>query len=330
MSGDRVVHCIWCRSTRVQPAREFRSERWPMLHCVDCGLRFLSPIPNEDELRRAYAYGRYASETYSLDDRAAAQRMGASSQILDTLTLHAGHPGRLLDVGCSVGDLLLSASRRGWTGTGIEIDPETAAVARTRTGADVRAGTVETVLRPEESFDGIVMNHSLEHFPAPGRDLDTVLQHLAPGGLLLIRVPNMDSLAARALGRAWRWYLPPVHISYFTQGSLSFVLERRGLVAVSQGVQGSGDVMTGFELATSPFDYLYRTLRTSEGNAKETQRDLRSPPGSGPRSLLHALVRARLQIERVVSDISDPPHSRGGLLPHNAEVSVLYRRPSPA
>ncbi len=122
MSGDRVVHCIWCMSTRVQPAREFRSERWPMLHCVDCGLRFLSTIPNEDELRRAYAYGRYASETYSLDDRAAAQRLGPSSRILDTLTLHVGHPGRRLKVGCSMDGLLLSVSWRGWTGTDIQIE----------------------------------------------------------------------------------------------------------------------------------------------------------------------------------------------------------------
>jgi hypothetical protein len=51
---------------------------------------------------------------------------------------------------------------------------------------------------------------------------------LAPGGKLIVTVPNIDSLAFRWFGSAWNGLDLPRHLVHFTPATLRLMLERAG------------------------------------------------------------------------------------------------------
>jgi hypothetical protein len=55
-----------------------------------------------------------------------------------------------------------------------------------------------------------------------------MLEWLAPGGLLIVEVPNAGGLGARLFGRAWSGLELPRHLSHFTPETLGAVVARAG------------------------------------------------------------------------------------------------------
>jgi SAM-dependent methyltransferase len=137
-----------------------------------------------------------------------------------------GH-GRYLDVGCGSGASLGVAAALGWRAAGIEVDADAAARARRFTGA-VHVGDALTAPYPPGSFDVVSAFHVLEHVPDPIALTRRMLEWLAPGGLVLIEVPNAGGLGAALFGRAWSGLELPRHLSQFTRESLGRVVECAG------------------------------------------------------------------------------------------------------
>ena len=65
------------------------------------------------------------------------------------------------------------------------------------------------------------MRHVIEHLARPIDVLQRVASWVPAGGVLLVVTPNAASLAARALGPAWEWFMPPLHVHAFTAAALS-------------------------------------------------------------------------------------------------------------
>jgi SAM-dependent methyltransferase len=135
--------------------------------------------------------------------------------------------GRYLDVGCGSGASLGVAQALGWQVAGIEMDAAAAARARRFTG-EVWAGDVLDAPFASGRFDLVTAFHVLEHVPDPVRVLRRMLEWLAPGGLLVIEVPNAGGLGARLFGRAWSGLELPRHLSHFTPATLARAVERAG------------------------------------------------------------------------------------------------------
>src|SRR5207302_1680897 len=89
--------------------------------------------------------------------------------------------GRLLDVGCGTGEVLLAARARGWTAQGVEPERTGAEVARAR-GVDVRVSPLEQSGLPERSFDVVSAFHVLEHMPDSRAFLGTLARWARSGG----------------------------------------------------------------------------------------------------------------------------------------------------
>ncbi len=79
-------------------------------------------------------------------------------------------------------------------------------------------------------FDSILMLNLIEHVADPVTVLRSLKALLAPGGVLLIKTPNVDTLDAR-LFRRWYWggLHCPRHFVLFTRDSLIAAAERCGL-----------------------------------------------------------------------------------------------------
>jgi len=135
--------------------------------------------------------------------------------------------GRYLDVGCGSGGSLGVAQALGWRVTGIEMDDAAAALAR-RFTSELHVGDIMTAPFVPRRFDVVTAFHVLEHVPDPIAVAGRMLEWLAPGGLLIIEVPNAGGLGARLFGRAWAGLELPRHLSHFTPATLATVIERAG------------------------------------------------------------------------------------------------------
>jgi len=135
--------------------------------------------------------------------------------------------GRYLDVGCGSGGSLGVARALGWRVTGIEMDDAAATLAR-RFTSELHVGDIMTAPFEPGRFDVVTAFHVVEHVPDPIAVAGRMLEWLAPGGLLIIEVPNAGGLGARLFGRAWAGLELPRHLSHFTPATLETVIERAG------------------------------------------------------------------------------------------------------
>jgi SAM-dependent methyltransferase len=79
------------------------------------------------------------------------------------------------------------------------------------------------------SADLLTLMHVLEHDDDPRALLEDVAGLLAPGGVMVIEVPNIDCVWTGVFGRWWdAWYLP-YHRLHFSRRSLRALIESCGL-----------------------------------------------------------------------------------------------------
>jgi SAM-dependent methyltransferase len=156
-------------------------------------------------------------------------------------------PGRMLDIGCGSGSLLEQFAARGWETYGL--DPSAAAVAAAaRGGARVHEGTLGDQPWEAGSFQLITFEHSLEHIGDPIDALRRARALLAPGGLLIVAVPNWSCWQRRLLFRD-RWFALdlPRHQQHFSPRALRRLAGVLDLEVRSAGTSSSA-ISTAYSL----------------------------------------------------------------------------------
>src|SRR2546423_11176399 len=101
----------------------------------------------------------------------------------------------VLDLGAATGKLgAYLRERKSCVCDGVEVDPKAAAVARPyyRTLLEIDLEHSELANHfPSGTYDAIVCADVLEHLREPGRILDQLSPLLAPGGRVLLSIPNV-------------------------------------------------------------------------------------------------------------------------------------------
>ena len=205
-----------------------------------------------------YGYLSGAGVVGAMQQRLQRARMDYALARRPLSTVAALTPGNLLDVGCGRGDLAAAFVRRGWGASGVDPSAEACAAAR-KQGVDAHVGTLASAELEDESFDAVVMRHSLEHVPDPVADLARIHRLLRPEGLLVISVPNFDSWERRRFGSAWFHLDLPRHRTHFVPDSLRLALSKSGFEVVS--LEASGDA--GSLLATLQYRFAGRLVSRS-------------------------------------------------------------------
>lgn len=140
-------------------------------------------------------------------------------------------PGRLLDVGCGAGELLVVARRRGWEVRGIDPVAQAAGMAQAR-GLGVSTGELEGSELPERYFDVVCATQVLEHMASARAFLHTLGRYVRPGGHVMVEVPNWRSFHRRSAGPGWPGLRPLEHICHFTPATLAALARGADLVPV--------------------------------------------------------------------------------------------------
>jgi methionine biosynthesis protein MetW len=146
---------------------------------------------------------------------------------------------RVLDVGCWTGDLGRALASRGCTVSGLEVDPAAAEKAREVLDevvvADLDVTTASSQF-PESSFDVVIFADVLEHLKDPASVLADASRLLAPGGRVVISVPNITHGSVRLALLQGRWnytqtgILDATHIRFFARAGLRELFRSAGMV----------------------------------------------------------------------------------------------------
>ena len=156
--------------------------------------------------------------------------------LVEQAVLGRTKPGdRILDAGTSTGYLarrLVAAGRRV---DGADLDPEAAEQAR-EVCEFVWVGDLSQ-LDPSElpaTYDLILFADTLEHLPDPPAVLRRLKERLAPGGTLVVSLPNVANWAIRLSLLAGRFHytergiLDRTHLRFYTKNSAVEMVEEGG------------------------------------------------------------------------------------------------------
>ena len=80
-----------------------------------------------------------------------------------------------------------------------------------RTGMQV--ASAEQLPFADRSFGVVIIKHVVEHLPHPEKAIAELGRVLAPGGVLILATPNLDSLLKPLKGAGWIGYQDPTHIA---------------------------------------------------------------------------------------------------------------------
>lgn len=153
--------------------------------------------------------------------------------------LLTGTDKRVIEFGCSTGYVSKVLKQRGCYVVGIEVDPEAAGRAREVCDRVVVGDLDDLDLLSElggETFDVGLFGEVLEHLKYPQRALIQTRQLLAPGGYVVVSVPNIAHASIRlALLKGEFDYeemgiLDDTHLKYYTRKSIVDLLEGCGFV----------------------------------------------------------------------------------------------------
>jgi SAM-dependent methyltransferase len=121
---------------------------------------------------------------------------GRLDQMTSSVRSHTLAGGMILDIGCGTGELARELAAGGFRVTGTDISAEMLGRARTEDGRgavrwvrlDARWTTLPFTAR---TFDAVVAASVLEYVDDPGGVLSECARVLAPGGVVLLTVPDV-------------------------------------------------------------------------------------------------------------------------------------------
>ncbi|MBI3548580.1 MAG: class I SAM-dependent methyltransferase [Elusimicrobia bacterium] len=202
-----------------------------LLRCRACGTGVIDPFVPDDEIGAWYPASYYGKENVRFNPLFETMVRLFRRRRARVIARHA-KPGPVLDVGCGRGFLLANLRGLGFSPRGVELNESAAWHARHRLDIPVHVGRFEDADLRDGTYHAVIFWHSLEHFSRPLEALQRAHRLLKPGGLLVVAVPNSESLQARWLGADWFHLDIPRHYFHFGASGLDRLLARLGFAVV--------------------------------------------------------------------------------------------------
>ena len=209
-------------------------ERWSLasdlVACRNCDFVFASRIYGPSELQDTYRHlysenGGYRAKLRALEKLRAGEAVGLGwNKRIVLRRLKTLHPGRVLELGAGVGVVARYLSNRPVEYLGVEFEQNIAREAALL-GLDIVAGDYKTAaeITGARSLDAVLAFEVLEHVQDIGDCLRSLNRLMKTEGVLGFSVPNLracENYRPPRLGQ----YGPPVHLNFWTQGSLEKTL----------------------------------------------------------------------------------------------------------
>ncbi len=244
-----TIQCLTCNHTGLQKVRPYRTKTahgralfghtW-LYECRQCGLVQTVPRPTLQQLADYYAVD-YRNGCFAGADVANLAEFpkdnlfyyNRGQSIADLLSPHVPEADSLqiLDIGAGFGHILHALGERYPQAHRTAIEFSQVCVDHLRSlGIEVFTDPAEEALpRLGRRFDVVILSHVLEHLLEPRQMLQTIFDHLNPGGILYVEVPHIprDSLK-KYIDSVWAPRFEEPHITLFSPPVLRALLESTG------------------------------------------------------------------------------------------------------
>jgi len=258
---QRLRACPLCNASLDGAENELTVFDVSYIRCGTCGHVGVAVRPAAEVLDSVFAESEIHSATY-IDRKAIETRM---AQIIapkldwcqEEFRRHAGRlPGSVLDVGAGGGHFLAGAARRGFSVEGFEKSKASCGFASDAFGLHLRQDDfLAATCLPADliTFWGL-----LEYVERPRDFIAAARRALAPGGLLVVEVPRVDSLGTlvQAMDGAVvaRHMDPTTHVNGFTDASLCTAMVEEGFAPVATWYFGMDAYETCVQMALKAGD----------------------------------------------------------------------------
>jgi SAM-dependent methyltransferase len=217
-------------------------DEFQVVECRGCGLLYVNPRPTEAEI------GKFYPETYSWKETLEAgsfltkwvRRLEKGyryhllkDEVSKVVKFTGRSAGKVLDIGCGTGDRLDVFRSKGFETYGVETS-DSADYAREHLSLNVLKGDLFSAQLQDRFFDIVTLYNVLEHTHHPTRVCDEIHRILKDDGLLVIQVPNKNSLQYRLFKKKWAAFDVPRDLYYFgvevlrsLLGKVGFTLTKR-------------------------------------------------------------------------------------------------------
>ncbi|HNR89565.1 MAG TPA: class I SAM-dependent methyltransferase [Spirochaetota bacterium] len=227
-----------------------RGEPFTLVRCARCGLRFLDPRPDENDIAAYYEREYFTTRTdrgydnyFSPPVRSEIERVIAlNCADLHLADLERAIPGerRSLDIGCAAGYFVNYMRDRGWRASGVDIARDCIDFAADRLSLDVAFGNYLDMSYPHR-FHLITLWATIEHLHRPLDVLRKAHDDIADDGRLYLTTCRDDRWTfGRLKGAAWRYYNFPEHLFFFSRKTMIALLDRAGFAIERFLTYGSG------------------------------------------------------------------------------------------
>lgn len=267
--------CPACGSRQMRPLltagdRLYRTtaKQFQVVECEGCRLLRLHPWPDPAELATFYP------ETYWFSPSGAAGRLEETyrrivlgDHVRFAHSALAGVPGPVLDVGCGGGLFAKLLRSLGHKAFGLDLSLQAASIAWGSNQVPAAAGLLPAAPIRRGSCGAITMFHVLEHLYDPASYLQAAHELLAPGGRLIVQVPNAACWQFLLLGESWNGLDVPRHLIDFRSRDLDALLRHCGFEPVRHKYFSLRDNPAGLATSLAPgLDPMARRIRNTAGN----------------------------------------------------------------
>ena len=226
------INCDLCKldnNTTLLCTRDYRYGHFEMFNivkCNNCRLIYMNPRPTSESILTLYDKYYTPKDDLQLLPKLENKRLmmnlkklwhKLNGQYIDEIISKA--KGKVLDVGCGNGYLLLPLKDKGCEVYGVEINYKSVNVCN-ELGLKVFCGTLEDANFPDEFFDIVILSQVLEHLSSPKVSLRKTFRILKPSGKVFIYCPNANSYLSRLFSKYWHGWHLPFHFYVFTKDTI--------------------------------------------------------------------------------------------------------------
>lgn len=182
-----------------------------LVECVQCRVRYFSPLPSVEDLARFYS-----AQYYDFDRGRQEAKGAAFAKILQRIK----PTGHLLDVGCATGFFINGIRQHSeWQVHGIDFGQSAVDFARKELGLDVYQGELHEAGFKDEQFDFLHVNNVIEHVRDPVTVLKACRRIVRHDGKMFLSIPNGHNDSAPLI----RFYQEEKRAAYSPSGHIFFI-----------------------------------------------------------------------------------------------------------
>lgn len=240
------VKCDLCGSDdTVIIAKRARFLKLNNVVCRKCGLVYINPRPENDDIKKYYTSESYRKQFHKNNYKQESYEYASiweTTQRVNFLKTNIGIDNfgiknksimasvplknkTILDVGCNTGRVLNCFKQMGWKELGIEPTQAIVECAKKEFGINILPGFANQI--KNQRFDIITYFHVLEHVASPTSEMKLARNLLNDDGVILIFVPDILKPEGK-----FEHFLQHPHIYHFCPRTLELVMKKVGFKLV--------------------------------------------------------------------------------------------------